>query len=405
MPWFLCLASLLWGAALADEPSEEEEPPDAALEEALAADRAAREERPTAPAPRAPTGVQGMNPDISLIGDVAFAWFSAEPDQRGGHDPNRNGFVLQQLELAVSSAVDPYFRFDAYVVFSEFGVEIEEVYATTLALPLRSQIRVGQFLTRFGRFNPTHLHDWAFVDQPLPIGRIFGGEGNRGLGVEGSVLLPLPWFAEVLVSETMAHGASTARSFYGGTDLGVDTPLDLQTTAALKQFFPFGTDLSLMWGLSWAGGPNPTGRANRTDVFGTDLYLRYRPVRGPTHTAVTLHSEWFHRRRQVPGDVLLDLNGFTQATWRFAPRWSVGARHELGTAPRDLAGDRVLDPLDPEWTDTRHRLSSALTYWPTEFSRIRLQGARDLAPWKEEPAWAAFLAFEFAVGAHGAHPF
>ena len=153
---------------------------------------------------------QSMNPDISVILDVAGAGFVGEPVQLGAHDPNTNGFNLQQLEMSIGKTVDPYFRFDGNIVFAQFGVEIEEAYATTLGLPGATQVRAGQFLTRYGRLNNTHPHTWDFVDQPLPNGRIFGGEGSRGLGVEGSILVPLPWYVEVLVSETMANGAATA---------------------------------------------------------------------------------------------------------------------------------------------------------------------------------------------------
>ena len=58
---------------------------------------------------------------------------------------------------------------------------------------------------------------------------------------------------------------------------------------------------------------------------------------------------------------------------------------------------------DPE-RDTRWRLSPALTYFPTEFSKIRLQynydnredGGQDHSVW---------LQFEFLLGAHAAHKF
>ncbi|MFN7143585.1 MAG: zinc-regulated TonB-dependent outer membrane receptor, partial [Myxococcota bacterium] len=111
----------------------------AAIEAALAKDA----EAAALPAPPTPTGairLQSLNPDIAFIGDIAFAYFTAdEPLQMGGHDPTANGFTLQQLELSVSKSVDPYFRFDSNIVFSLEGVEVEEVYATTLALPGRLQ--------------------------------------------------------------------------------------------------------------------------------------------------------------------------------------------------------------------------------------------------------------------------
>lgn len=356
--------------------------------------------------PSAGAAPQSMNPDIALIADVAAAWFSAdEPMQGGGHDPTANGFNLQQLELSVGKPVDPFFRFDANIVFSLYGVEIEEVYATTLGLPARTQLRAGQLLTRFGRGNPTHPHAWDFADQPFPIGRVFGGEGNRGLGVEGSILVPTPWFAELIVSETGAAGESTARSFYGADDQGVETPADLQSTVALKQFFPIGDDLSLNWGLSFAGGPNPSGRGNRSEVYGSDLYLKYRPISRGASTYASLTSEWFLRRRQLPGDVLQDLSGYTQLAWKFSQRWGLSARHEIGLPATGEDGEIAADNLDPEWTDTRQRVSAATTFWPSEFSRVRLQGSANMPGWMPVPEYAAFLTFEFAVGAHGAHAF
>ncbi|HEY0706443.1 MAG TPA: zinc-regulated TonB-dependent outer membrane receptor, partial [Polyangia bacterium] len=159
----------------------------AAIEQSLAADAASKADHATAqggqgPAPAAQPG-PALNPDLSVILNAALAGFSEdEPRQDGGHDPAKSGFTLQQLELSLGKAVDPYFRFDASIVFSPFGVEVEEAFATAVALPGSLQLRAGQFLTRFGRHNPTHLHAWEFLDQPFVWSRVFGGEGNRGAG-------------------------------------------------------------------------------------------------------------------------------------------------------------------------------------------------------------------------------
>ncbi|WP_342381365.1 zinc-regulated TonB-dependent outer membrane receptor [Myxococcus stipitatus] len=344
--------------------------------------------------------------DMSFILDLAAAAFtSKEPLQGGAHDPSRNGFNLQQLELSIGSVVDPYFRFDANIVYSQFGVEIEEAYGTTLALPASLQVRAGQFLTRFGRLNPTHPHAWDFADQPFALSRVFGGEGNRGLGVELSWLTPLPWFVELTGSLTDATGEATARSFLAASNDRVLSPLDLQATGVVKQFFPLTDDLSLMWGLSVATGPNPTGYRNRTDLYGTDVYLRYRPITEASTTLVTFQVETFYRRRQVPKDVLTDFNGYAQAAWRFSQRWAAAARYELGTPARGENGEVAEDPLDPEWTKNRDRISANVSFWPTEFSRLRLQAARDHARWRDEADYSVFLALELVTGAHGAHAF
>lgn len=395
-----------------DQPSAEDL---AEIEAALGKDKAEAGTTP-APAPTASgteTGATALRVgstnqwlDLSFVMDAALAAFTAEePLQQGGHDPNTNGFNFQQLEMSVRSVVDPYFRFDSNIVFALSGVEIEEVYVTTLELPANLQVRAGQFLTRFGRINATHPHAWDFADQPFAIGRVFGGEGNRGVGIETSWLTPLPWYVELVGSATDASGEGTARSFLGGGGGRVVTPLDFQFTGAVKQFFPLSNDLSLLWGLSSATGPNATGHRNYTNVFGTDVYLKYRPTTVASDTIVSLQAELLYRRRQVPDDVLSDYNGYAQVLWRFAKRWATAARYEFGTAAHDQNGLIATDPLDPEWTATRQRISASLTFWPTEFSRLRLQAATDRAGWRDQPDYSAFLTLEAVVGAHGAHSF
>lgn len=341
---------------------------------------------------------QDMNPNISVIMDVAAAAFSSEPDQLGGHDPKANGFNLQQLELAMGAPVDPFLRFDSNLVYSQFGVEIEEAYATSLMAPFDLQARVGQFLTRFGRLNASHPHSWEFVDQPLANGKFFGGEGNRGLGGELSWLAPLPWYVELVGSLTDARGGATARSFWGNDILSVRSPLDTQATASLRQFFPLGPDWSLAWGLNGATGPHGTGRFNRADLLGTDVYLKWRPLTGSTFYVLNWTTEAMTRRRQVPGGLLVDHGGYTSLFWRFAQQWGTALRYELVSG---LPGD----PLDPDWVGDRGRLSANLTFWPTEFSRFRWQVSMDRASWRPEPVYATFLTVETVTGAHGAHKF
>lgn len=373
------------------------------IERALWQDQAqAREKRTEASAataaPAFPRSLQSLNPDLALIADVAVAgWTTRTPLLAGGHDPRNSGFNLQAVELGIAGAVDPYFRFDGNFVFTEEGVEIEEVYATSLSLPWNLQVRAGKFFTRFGRINPTHPHSWEFLDQVLVLGKFFGGDGNRGLGFELSVLLPLPWFVEIFGSMTGASGQSTARSFYGGSDQSVDGLRDFQYTLALKQFFPLGDDLSLLWGLSAAFGPNPTGPSNRTDLYGTDLYLKYRPIRKAASLLLALQAEWMLRRRQVPGTVLQDHGLYAQLLCRFAPRWTVAGRYEYVAGVTD-------DPLDPDWNGLRQRVAASLTFYPTEFSRLRLQYDVDRPSWRGG-YHGLMLGFEFMVGAHGAHAF
>jgi hypothetical protein len=388
-------------------------PDTAEIERALAADRAQKPVEPVAaapaaspsPAPGLAGAVRSMNPDLSLILDVAGAYFSERHNlQAGAHDPTVTGFNLQALELAASAAVDPYLRFNGNLVFGLSGVELEEAYGTTLDLPWRLQARFGQFLHRFGRINPTHPHTWDFADQPFALSRAFGGDGGRGLGVELSWLSPLPWYVELVGSAQNAWGAETARSFLGDNSRTIRALDDFLYVTALKQFFALSDDWSLFWGLSSATGPNPSGRRNYTDVFGTDLYVKFRPITEQSFTIVSLQTEWLYRRRQVPADLLQDISGYAQIFWRFAQRWGAAARYEYGSPVWNLERRVGHDPLEPAIVANRHRTSGNVTYWPTEFSRFRVQISRD-SPGSSPGVWAAFLAAELVTGAHGAHTF
>jgi hypothetical protein len=402
--WALLVTSTAHAQAPPAAPATELDDIKAALAaDAKGAPSAAPAEAPPAAAPRG--GIQSLNPDLSLIADFAAAAFSDEQHlQTGAHDPVGNGFNLQGLELSLGAAVDPYFRFNSHIVFELEGVDLEEAYGTTLGLPFRLQARLGQFLNRFGRINSTHLHAWNFADQPFALGRVFGAEGNKGLGGELSWLAPLPWYVELVGSTMMADGAETSRSFLGDDGRHVRGPKDLLFLAAAKQFFPLSDDWSLAWGMSGAFGPNPSGPGNRSAVYGSDVYLKYRPITTESTFVASLTSEWFYRRRQVPADIVQDVSSYSELFVRFAQRWATAARYEYGSAPFGVGGSTISDALDPDWTAVRQRVALALTHYPTEFSRFRLQVSRDKPGWREG-IWAGFLTAELAIGAHRAHAF
>ena len=336
--------------------------------------------------------------DLALILDVAGAYFSQEPPPAGAHDPDKTGFKFQQLELSAGANVDTYFRMDANLVFSQFGVELEEAYASSLALPAGLKIRLGQFLTRVGRHNSTHPHAWYFIDSMLVSGKFWGPEANRGLGVELSWLAPLPWYLELIASQTDAAGAETSRSWLGGEEYAIGSVTDFLTSLILKQYWDLGASWGLSHGLSLQTGPNATGYGNRSDIYATDLMLRFRPSTSSKRSGLTLQGEVLHRRRQIPADVLADWGGYIYEIWHINPRWELGARQER-------VSGLVTDYLDPQWTDRRDRYAAQLTWYPSHFSRLRLQGNYDIPAWRAEPIVGVMLGAEFTIGAHGAHAY
>lgn len=380
------------------------------LATAVARDEASMDEAPLKPpsisAPlRQVVGTSAARfiPDISFILDAGFGWsFGGQPLARGGHAIDRNGFALQGLEMAVGGIVDPYFRYDMNFDFAH--LHLEEAFVTTLSLPINMQVRAGYMNVPFGSQNPQHLHTWNFVNPPLSHTRFMGDEHFSGLGAELSFLIPLPWHLTVGGQMLDTHPATAFRSRSFGTvdrtGSGVlDGLEDFVYTARAENFFELGDDWSLQWGLSGAWGQSPYVPDNRADLYGTDLYLKWRPIsRGRDALAVALTLEYVFRTTQVPSDLVLDHGGFAQIDVQWTRRWMAGVRADYA----DVLSGTSPDPSriwGREW-----RTGASLTFLPTHFSKVRVQydvGHRD-GPGLSH---AAFLQLEVGVGEHMAHRF
>jgi hypothetical protein len=410
--------------------------------------------------------VQSLNPDISLNGLFAAGYFSeAEHLNLGAHDPKERGFTVQNIETSLKSIVDPYFKGEAYLIFGlsrgESFLEVEEVFLTSLALPFNLQLRGGQFFTRFGRLNPMHPHAWNFADQPIISNRILGPDGLRNVGMQLSYLLPLPIYTELILSVQNPFG-ETAVSFLntpGGegeegnghaapsafirepaddttfehddeveepaTYLGrpliareVTSLADLVYMTRLKSSIDFTDTLTMVLGGSALFGPNGSGLDTRTTILGTDLYLKWRPLSNVKGWPfVTWQSEVMWRNYEadsfidadgevIPFADLKDWGFYSQLLYGFRPRWVAGIRGESAKGEDSTEKLQVEQSEIPRSGDRRYRLSANLTFYPSEFSKWRLQYNYDVSQSRDdEPIHAVVLQWEFLAGAHGGHQF
>src|SRR6266446_5556998 len=185
---------------------------------------------PAQPLTVARAGSAYMNISFDALMDVGGSTAS-DPSamlQLGDHDPIKRGFSLRNAEIALDGAVDPYFKGFANIVLKldkkqGTEIELEETYLQSSSLPANLQLKAGQFFANFGRQNPQHPHQWAFVDEPLILNRAFGPEGLRSIGAQLSWLAPTPFYTEAFLGVFDGQGG-TAFSFRNpGEDDGSGT--------------------------------------------------------------------------------------------------------------------------------------------------------------------------------------
>ena len=365
--------------------------------------------------------------NIGFVSLVDAGW-SSEKDvkslQPGDHDPKVRGFTLPNTELTLDGAVDPYFKGFANVVFKidsegETGVELEEAYLLTSSLPYNLQIKAGQFFTEFGRQNPQHPHSWAFVDQPLVLNRIFGPDGLRGQGLRLSWLLPTPFYTEAMVTVANSNGetmtsfrSEESTEFHGGrvVDREVDGIGDMLFAPRLATSFDLSATQTLLLGASAAFGPNNSGNSARTRIYGLDAYWKWKPEAAQAgFPFLSLQAEGLIRRYEaaerqrdispdliLPAGLLKDRGAYAQVLYGIKPRIVAGLRGDWSY--RD---DSIYIVAS---RGNRFRVSPNLTWYPTEFSKFRVQYNYDDRQGLDA-AHSLWLQFEFLLGAHAAHKF
>jgi hypothetical protein len=236
-------------------------------------------------------------------------------------------------------------------------------------------------------------------------------------------------------------------------DRGVRGAGDLLFTPRLSTSFDLTDSQTLVVGASAAFGPNNSGMGGDTDtqIYGVDLYWKWKPANAQAgFPFVSWQTEAMMQRYQLgrfdwdeegnlgDGDgngfpdegVLVDSTGTTPAAlssetvtdygfysqflYGFRKGWVTGLRFDyvtgekgdyekLGLRLADNAGGGAAAGRDALRSE-RWRISPNLTWYPSEFSKIRLQynydDRRDVGV--DHSVW---LQFEFLLGAHAAHKF
>jgi hypothetical protein len=145
-----------------------------------------------------------------------------------------------------------------------------------------------------------------------------------------------------------------------------------------------------------------------------DFVWKWAPNGNTNYTNFKLQGEYLHRNES--GDLTYDIDHahttdryhasqsgwYVQGVYQFMPYWRAGLRYDrLDSGNADYAsnsGNIVNNGYSPD------RISLMMDYSPSEFSRIRLQLARDRSR-EGEPDNQFFIQYIMSLGTHGAHTF
>ena len=355
---------------------------------AAAQETSPAEPTPTPAPPPANSGASQtsnyFNPSISLIGNLLGV---------AGHNPVENlpAVNLRESELGLQAVVDPYARADIFISLGESGVEVEEGFVTFTSLPWKMLAKAGRMRVSFGKTNTLHLHVLPWPDEPLPLVNLLGGEeGWKGTGVSVARLMPLP--ADIFSELTL-------QVFDGHSDGLFDAQKrsDLAYNAHYRVFADLSDSTNADFGFSYAQGPGTASTATRTNwtqLEGFDVALRWKPLAHGNYRSASLRAEVMRSLRDQPEEVggkQAAVGWFVSGEYQLAKRWFVGARVE---------GSQHAD--NSAMSDSGQAVT--LTFWPSEFSQLRSELRRRKYA-GGITATEALFQLQFAIGAHGAHPF
>jgi hypothetical protein len=317
----------------------------------------------------------------------------------------RKGFNISEGELFLFAPVDPYVNLYANIPFTDNGVSLEEAYFVTSSLPAGLQVKGGKFKSGFSRFNAQHPHAWDFVDPPLAYRAFFGKEGLIEKGAQITYLPTLPIYTlfgfEVLQGENEVAFNQTAS---GGP---------LAFTGYAKASFDFG-DSTILFGPYALTGQTKTDSVapdtffmGNSTVYGFETVYKWKPSRTKS---LIVQGEYLRRDQTGSLDDLVaettnylsrSQDGlYIQSLYQMG-RWRTGVRYDQ----LNIFSDSYrLSGTDQSFR-TPFRLTGALEFNPSEFSRFRLQYNYDRSGGDGKINHEVFLQVILGIGAHAAHTF
>jgi hypothetical protein len=362
-------------APAASAPAGEEDEAKALREEAAKEAASAEKTVPGVASAPAPGGAPSLterlnqfNPRITVFGDFTGRLqlgdhpFEVEDEDSGERKQIDDRISLREVELDLRADIDPFAKGVLILAVekeradADYGIDVEEGYATLETLPLNFRGKIGRWRQEFGVANNTHRHDLPWFDLPYSTQAFLGEEGVIGDGaalmwlaprvplqVQAHVFDPSGWFVTERANEPDLFGR--ASYFFDVSDrswlqLGGSVLYGKTTPGGGHDAILAGADLTFKWVES----------AQASFVLTAELYAldRENSIRDEDTNVRELRNEratgWFVAAQLQP--------------WLW--RWYFGARYDADDYFGEVEGNR-------EWA-----LSAFVSYYTTEFLRLRI---------------------------------
>lgn len=338
-----------------------------------------------------------------------------------GHGSPR-GLSLDHTELTIGAGIDPYFRGFANFAVKDGEIETEEAWVQTTSLGHGLTIKGGRFLSGIGYINEQHPHAWDFADQNLAY-RAMLGEHYGQDGLQLKWLAPTPFFLEFGVE--LGQGANwqdrkDPRSRAFTAKVGGDVGVSHAWRAGLSWLNVRANEREGDW-VDANGVEAETLFGGRSRYTIADFVWKWAPDGNAKYRSFKFQAEYLRRNEKgtldcadntadggacagVADSYRARQSGwYAQGVYQFHPNWRAGYRYDrLDVGSIDFGGGFAGMLSKPDFTPKRNTLM--VDYNPSEFSRLRLQFARDKAEQGRTDSQVT-LQYIHTLGAHGAHRF
>lgn len=384
-----------------------------------------------APSSASAGGDNAFNPAIALILGGTYGSVRQDPaipttgfamNPNMGHE---QGFNLGESELGISANIDADYRGVATLALDPAGgVGVENAYVQTSAPGNGINLKFGRYFSGLGYLNEQHAHAWDFVDQPLVYAALWENQlGEDGLQVKW--LAPTDTFIELGAelgrgrgfpgSDRVKNGAGSGVLFaHAGDDIGIEHSwrigASLHRTRAADRVSDAVPDLP-----GTVGGVSNSFSGD-SQTTGLDFVWKYAPNGNVRNRYAKLQGEYFRRKESglltydTAATNVTDSFSVTQSGWylqgvyQFMPQWRTGLRYDRLDPGVAQVGALNVGNVIADHAFRPARTSLMLDYSPSEFSRLRLQLARDNSR-QGLPDNQLFVQYIMSLGAHSAHSY